>query len=217
MSQIRDTLLEAGWIETTLENCRAGDEVLIITPHHIPRALTVTEPANKDGFVHTSDGTQRDIDTPVLSAPRISKTIVTENTMEATEKTYYAHRNNKPITDERLHRISREWWDRMELFHTSDGEPVPQVHHREICDVLDLVIEVKHLRNIIHQITSTQALEAAAEAYCAWQYQNYLELSRRVQKRRQGQVFDIIQTAIRAAEVDEDIHRQHDPKMRNNS
>lgn len=74
MSRLTETLIAAGWVETTLGECRLGEEVLLTQAGHIPRALRVTQPAewggDKGAFVNTSDGCARLDTTPVLRAPR---------------------------------------------------------------------------------------------------------------------------------------------------
>lgn len=74
MSKLTETLKDAGWVETTLEECRMGEEVLLTRTGETPRAMRVTQPVECGGgkgpFVSTSDGYARLDTTPVLRAPR---------------------------------------------------------------------------------------------------------------------------------------------------
>lgn len=74
MSKLIETLIAAGWVETTLGECRPGEEVLLTPAGPCPRATRVTQPAERGGekepFVNTSDGGIRRGTLPVLRAPR---------------------------------------------------------------------------------------------------------------------------------------------------
>lgn len=74
MSKMTETLKNAGWVETTLGECRLGEEVLLTQDVHFPRAVRVTKPAEWGGekgpLVNISDGGARWGTTPVLRAPR---------------------------------------------------------------------------------------------------------------------------------------------------
>ena len=74
MSKMIETLKNNGWVETTMGECRAGDEVLVMQTGETPRALRVTRPAewrgDKGASVSTNDGCSRRGTTPVLRAPR---------------------------------------------------------------------------------------------------------------------------------------------------
>ena len=69
MTRLIEDLKAAGWVETTLGECRPGEEVLLTQAGHIARALRVTRPA-EDGVVRASDGSCRLDTTPVLREPR---------------------------------------------------------------------------------------------------------------------------------------------------
>ena len=70
MIKLLEDLKAAGWVETTLGECRVGDEVLLIHPHCISRPLTVTRVNHEQWIVETSDEVRRSGDAPVLRAPR---------------------------------------------------------------------------------------------------------------------------------------------------
>ncbi|MDN5640118.1 MAG: hypothetical protein L0I17_04905 [Actinomycetia bacterium] len=74
MSKLIEDLKAAGWVETTLGECRLGEEVLLTQDGRFPRAVRVTKPAEWGGekgpLVNISDGGARWGTTPVLRAPR---------------------------------------------------------------------------------------------------------------------------------------------------
>lgn len=74
MSKMTETLKAAGWVKTTLGECRAGEEVLLTPEGPCPRATRVIQPAERVGekepFVNTSDGGIRRGTLPVLRSPR---------------------------------------------------------------------------------------------------------------------------------------------------
>ncbi|MDN5640689.1 MAG: hypothetical protein L0I17_07955 [Actinomycetia bacterium] len=70
MTRLIEDLKAAGWVETTLGECRPGEEVLLIQAGRIPRALTVTRVHRETCVGETSDGTTRANKVPVLRAPR---------------------------------------------------------------------------------------------------------------------------------------------------
>lgn len=70
MTRLIEDLKAAGWVETTLGECRPGEEVLLIQAGRIPRALTVTRVHRETCVGETSDGTTRANKVPVLRPPR---------------------------------------------------------------------------------------------------------------------------------------------------
>lgn len=70
MSKMIETLKNNGWVETTLMECRVGDEALLIQAGLIPWVLTVARVNREEGIVRTSDGTTRAGVVKVLRAPR---------------------------------------------------------------------------------------------------------------------------------------------------
>lgn len=70
MSKLTETLKDAGWVETTLGECRLGEEVLLTQAYFIPRGVRVTKTKDRAGYVRTSDGDAWIHDVTVLRAPR---------------------------------------------------------------------------------------------------------------------------------------------------
>ena len=69
MSKLTETLKDAGWVETTLGECRMGEEVLL-TQYFIPRGVRITQTKDRKGYVRTSDRAERIHVVTVLRAPR---------------------------------------------------------------------------------------------------------------------------------------------------
>lgn len=63
-------LKATGWVETTIGECQAGEEILINLPFHIPRALTIYGVEKNLNQVRTRDGMSWSEEIPVLREPR---------------------------------------------------------------------------------------------------------------------------------------------------
>lgn len=74
MSKLIEDLKAAGWVETTLGECRVEEEVLLTPDGPFPRAVRLVQPPEWGGekrlFVNTSDGRALLGTIPVLRAPR---------------------------------------------------------------------------------------------------------------------------------------------------
>ena len=70
MSKLIETLKNAGWVETTLGECRLGEEVLLTQAYFVPQGVRVTKTKDRAGYVRTSDGDAWIHDATVLRAPR---------------------------------------------------------------------------------------------------------------------------------------------------
>lgn len=69
---VEQILRDNGWIETTLENCRAGDPVLILDRGFTGTVIDNYDPASSIRFIDLSDEEELDIPktAPALRAPR---------------------------------------------------------------------------------------------------------------------------------------------------